>query len=199
MSAYDPVGWWNDETHPLSQTNLKTVDQGIKDAHLLDSAEVTSGTEAVLTLTVPPGTPGCRVVGRGRSDAAQERTNLTIRPNGLSTSGYQTQRIEWFMGSSTPGVVFNTGETSWATGSMMVAADSSSNRFGICEFVIPRLSGSEQKEIRFIGGCDPQGASAEARSVHGLGRRTIGDITTIELRPGSGSWVAGTRFNLLLL
>ena len=31
--VYTPVGWANDETHPLSQANMKTLDGGIADAH----------------------------------------------------------------------------------------------------------------------------------------------------------------------
>ena len=35
MSSYTPVGWANDETHPVSQANLKTLDQGVVDVDAL--------------------------------------------------------------------------------------------------------------------------------------------------------------------
>lgn len=34
--TYTPVGWWDDETHPLSQANMKTLDGGVRDVHTSD-------------------------------------------------------------------------------------------------------------------------------------------------------------------
>ena len=50
MSLYQPVGWANDETHPMSQDNMKTLDAGIVG---VAGGEVayTSRTDGDLTVT----------------------------------------------------------------------------------------------------------------------------------------------------
>ena len=98
MSAYQPVGWANDETHPLSQANMKTLDQGIVDVALpaAEAVVTTDGTDP-LDLQLPGGAPQWYVTGKLKGQATGATLyDLSLRPlsggSGIGVSGHRTER-----------------------------------------------------------------------------------------------------------
>ena len=67
--SYAPVGWWDDGVHPLSQANMKTVDQGLIDAHRgwrpAGTGAITSNTN-IIDIGVPAGFDMVRLHVTGR-------------------------------------------------------------------------------------------------------------------------------------
>ena len=82
MSSFTPVGWWDDGVHPLSQANMKTVDQGLIDAHrgwrpVTDGA-ISSNTN-IIDIVVPAGFDMVRLSVVGRLTGAV--ANVGVRFN----------------------------------------------------------------------------------------------------------------------
>ena len=197
--VYTPVGWANDTTHPLSQANMKTLDAGVLAAHdPLDVAEVTSGTAATLTLTVPAGVTSARVVGTGRTDETALRSFLRVGVNSInSTNAYRYHRRSWSGDTTTPAVTVDSQATFWAIGSCLAAASASTSEFGSLDLFFPTVAGDARKRVQWAASVFPTATTADFVTVEGSGR-VIGaaTITTIVLSTPTAAFVAGTRYEL---
>jgi hypothetical protein len=153
--------------------------------------EVTSGTAASLSFTVPAGIHAIRIVGHGRSNAASTRTSLVLTLNGVSTGlAYRTQRMEWTQ--TTPNAAAGTENT--VVVGHLPAASGLSAVFGWVNILLSNLQGT-QTSIQWEGGAVPEAADTDTRYRIGHGR--FGALaSTIQLAPGTGSFVAGTRYEL---
>ena len=198
MSLYPGVGWWNDETHNLSQANMKTIDQGIKDAHLLDVAEVTSGTEASLELTVPAGATGLRIQGVFRSDFNDAWRGLSMTFNNNTADDYRSQRVTFSGDTTTPIVLmselnrFGVGDGPGATALAGV--------FATVVIDIPNVQASSGFRPSFTAQVQASNTTNTARITMSGGHQVNqagGPVSTIQLFVGDAAFVAGTRFELL--
>lgn len=190
-ASEDVARWDKFDTHMRDY-----VDRG---GEPVDTAEVVSGTAASLTLTVPTGWTGpLAVIGTMRSDHADTSVGMRFKVNAVnSTNAYRAVRKRW-SGSSTPTVTFATGDDSMGMDIVVPAANATSAEFGSVELMFPNPNRSGQR-LRFRWLAEMIDATSAASSVvtQGTGR-IIGaePLTSITFEPGSGAFVAGTRFEL---
>jgi hypothetical protein len=166
---------------------------------LLGVAEVTSGTAASLTLTVPAGITSARIVGRGRTNLASNlRDTLNIKVNNHTATNTYVSLRRTLVGDGTTASTLATSDNVWVITNILAGATAGSTVMGSFEMMFPDISAtSHNRLMHFAGGVIPSTSSAEARHVHGSGHVGLTSaITSVTLSAG-GSFVVGTRYELL--
>ena len=83
MSSFTPVGWWDDGVHPLSQANMKTVDQGLIDAHRgwrpITTGSLDTATNTI-DISVPAGFAMLRLHVAGRLSGGVANVGVRVNP-----------------------------------------------------------------------------------------------------------------------
>ena len=196
---YDGMAAWLQDTHQLSVYN---GDTWIPVNGPVAVAEVVSGTEAELTLTIPDiGLRTVRIVGVARCDNDTfERRSLHVGLNNRNAANaFRVMRIVWSGDTSTPALSFDVAPDHFNCGSI-VATESTTDEWGDVEIVLPNIAaGLHRNRYRFEGGLLPLGGQADlARHVSGSGRVSgISDrIHTVTFTASAGDFVAGTYFEL---
>jgi hypothetical protein len=214
----------NDDSQPLSsisggssgteailaqavEDELARIDDAVADAEgdlssvhdPIDVAEVTTTPQALLQLVVPSGLTAVRVIGWARTNESAIRTGLRVGVNSADQAGaFNRRRWSWSGTSTSPSVTAADESDAWNLGTILAGANAHSAQVGEVEIVFPTVQGSRLRMRAHASVFATDTASEQVRTVT-IGRTTStvpGPITSIQLSPSAGSFVAGTRFEL---
>lgn len=205
MSAFDPVGWANDETHALSQANMKVLDRGLLD---VQGFVLTLAADAA-DVSIPGDIPGLdslagfrdltvEVSAQSTATAADGRaTFLRAQVNGITSEVYR--QVRWR--NRDDGPLRGTFELDNLAAFLIASSDTNEDlSHGVGTITFRRVdTDTPRLMILYNGGTLPGNFSNadEWEHQHGICRvnsAAASPLTSVRLFPTFGQFRAGSQF-----